>query len=433
MKNQFKVGVAREVISPKLGAHLQGYPRIRPTEAIRDDLNATAVAFEKGDLKGVMISADILDAPKQVVDVIRKGIQKETGVDFENIVFSATHTHSGPATKTTAGWGEANDEYVESILIPQTIKAGKLAYENLIPAVMGVATIDSKVAMNRRQYTEKGGVTLGQNPFGIYDSTMTILAFKTLEGEGIVNMVHYGCHGTSSSATLEVTRDWMGVMVDGVETQTGTITAFFNGAEGDVGPRLSNGMTWGTHGYREMEEVGNLATLDAVKAYKSIKEYRDVNFEIIKGQVSLPYKPIMTVEEVNARIVELGDPEKLVDSQIREMASLKTILQMHENGEEIKTELTFDQALFAFNSTIFVPFPFEMFSTISLRLRQFSPYQNTLCLSNANDTLCYLPAQEDLVRGGYEVSMFKGGIYKLKDDTDSTIIKENLRIMREKA
>ena len=433
MKNQFKVGVAREVITPKLGAQLCGYPRKRPAEAVRDDLNATAIAFEKGDLKGVMISVDILDAPKIVVDVIREGIQKETGIDFKNIIFSATHTHSGPATKTTAGWGEANDEYVESILIPQTIKAGKLACENIKPAVMGVATIESKVAMNRRQCTEKGGVMLGQNSFGIYDPTMTVLAFKTLEGEGIVNMIHYGCHGTSSAPTLEITRDWMGVMVDGVETQTNTITAFFNGAEGDVGPRLSNGRTVGNHGYREMEEVGSLATLDAVKAYKSIKDYGDVDFDILKGQVNLPYKPIMTVEQVNARIVELGDPELLHDSQIREMDSLQKILKMHEEGQEIKTDLIFDQALFVFNSTIFVPFPFEMFSTISLRLREFSPYQNTLCLSNANDTLCYLPAQEDLVRGGYEVAMFKGGIYKLKDDTDSTIIKENLRIMREKA
>ena len=105
---------------------------------------------------------------------------------------------------------------------------------------------------------------------------------------------------------------------------------------------------------------------------------------------------------------------------------------MYEQGSVIETCMKFDQALFAFNSTIFVPFPFEMFASISLRLRQFSPYQNTLCTCNTNGSNFYLPAQEDMVRGGYEVSIFKrANFYRLQEDTDTTIIKENLRIMRE--
>ncbi len=438
MKNQFKVGVAREVISPELGTLLQGYPRKRPAKKVFDDLTVSAIAFSKGDLLGIMISAEVLQVPAHSVNRIKDIVAKETGVDSKNISFSATHTHSGPSLESMPGWGDANDEYFDNIFIPQIIKASKGALENMTPAVMGVSTTESMAGVNRRQYTIKGGVALGQNPFGVYDKTMTVVAFKDLEGKPILNIVHYGCHPTSAGSAWYVTRDWPGVMIDSLEKHTGAITVYFNGAEGDVGPRVSNGRTGGDSNLEtgdstmiDMIEVGSLAALDATRAYKQIKEYTDVDFKLLKGVVSLPYKPLLTIEEIKARMAELGDPKKLHDSYVREYANLLEVLKIHEEQAEIQTALEYDQVMFAFNSTVFVPFPFEMFSSIALRLRQFSPYQNTLATGLTNGSYSYLPGQEDLVRGGYEVNMFRGGIYKLKDDTDWTIVKENLRIMSE--
>ena len=436
MENLFKVGVAREVISPELGTLLQGYPRKRPAKKIYDDLNANAIAFAKGDLLGIMISAEVLQMPADLVNRIKDLVSKETGVDSKNISISATHTHSGPSLESMAGWGDANEEYVENIFIPQIIKASKGALENMTPAVMGVSTTESMAAINRRQYTIKGGVGLGQNPFGIYDKTMTVVAFKDLSGKPILNMVHYGCHPTSAGSAWYVTRDWPGIMIDSLEKHTGAITVYFNGAEGDVGPRVSNGRTGGDSNLEtgdsqmlEMIEIGSMAALDATRAYNQIKEYKEVDFNLIKGVVSLPYKPLLTVEEIKARMDELGDPEKLHDSFVREYANLKEVLKIHQEKAEVETALEYDQVMFKFNSTVFVPFPFEMFSSIALRLRQFSPFQNTLSMGLTNGSFSYLPGQEDLVRGGYEVNMFRGGVYKLKDDTDWTIVKENLRIM----
>ena len=438
MEKQFKLGVSREVISPKLGTLLQGYPRKRPAKKVFDDLTVSAIAFSNGETCGVMISAEILQVPADLIDRIKELISKETGVEKQNISFSATHTHSGPSVEGMAGWGEANDEYVENILIPQTIKAVKASLQDMIPAVMGVSTTESMVGINRRQYTIRGGVGLGQNPFGIYDKTMTVLAFKDLSGKPILNIVHYGCHPTSAGSAWYITRDWPGVMIDSLEKHTGALTVYFNGSEGDVGPRVTNGRTGGDSNLEtgdstmiDMIEVGSLAALDATRAYNQIKEYKEVDFKLLKGTISLPYKPLLTVEEVKARMEELGDPKELQDAMFREYSNLLEVLKIHQEKAELETALEYDQAMFSFNSTVFVPFPFETFSTIALRLRQFSPFENTLCVGLANGSYSYLPAQEDLVRGGYEVNMFKGGVYKLKDDTDWTIVKENLRIMSE--
>ena len=82
---------------------------------------------------------------------------------------------------------------------------------------MGVSTTTSYVGVNRRQFSEQGYVHLGQNPFGSADLTMTVMAFKSLEGENLVNVIHYNSHGTSLGREPQISRDWPGPMVDRIE------------------------------------------------------------------------------------------------------------------------------------------------------------------------------------------------------------------------
>ena len=51
-----------------------------------------------------------------------------------------------------------------------------------------------------------------------------------------------------------------------------------------------------------------------------------------------------------------------------------------------------------------------------------------LSLSNTNGTKGYFPTQDQLCRGGYEVTMFKyNGVQTPTDDADYHLIKETLR------
>ena len=226
-------------------------------------------------------------------------------------------------------------------------------------------------------------------------------------------------------------------MIDRLEKLTGATTVFFNGPEGDVSPRLSTGGTTGPSNLetgeselKEMAEVGSLAALDATRAYKQIREYREIDFNLLKGEIKLPYKPHLTLEQVKERLVELGDNP--ISVGLREQAALQDAIKKYEENFEFVDSMKFHQVMFNFNSTVFVPFPFEMFGSVSLRLRKFSPFQNTLCTCNTNGAEFYLPAQEDMVRGGYEVAIFKhAAFYRLEENTDATIINENLRIMEE--
>ena len=271
---------------------------------------------------------------------------------------------------------------------------------------------------------------------------MTVISFATREGKPIANLIHYGCHGTAAGRNPDITRDWPGFMVDGLERETGAITLFFNGAEGDVGPRLSNRQTTGdtqdfsvvtepTGDIGYAREIGTFAAVDVITAFRSIKGYEDVNFRLVTGTLQLPYDPQISYEDAKAKLSELNSKEKLVRVELRQQGNLTAIVDMYEKQQSFDTHMVLPQTLFAFNSVVIVPFAFEMFSEIALRMRQYSPFAHTLCLCNTNGANFYMPTRDQMVRGGYEVEVFRyGNIYKLTDDADDRIIQENLKLIK---
>lgn len=426
MENSFVLGVGRKVITPPLGTPLSGYPNERPGVVVNDDLNATAIAMGHGIATALLISVDVCLLGNELIAELKNKINLATGISEDSIIISAIHTHSGPATATI--WSGSNQEYVDSILTSGIIEASKEAVSNTVHVKMGIGVTKSLAGVNRRQLTQNNEVLLGQNPFGVFDPEMTVLSFVNKEGTPVANIIHYGCHATAAGENPEITRDWPGVMVDRMEKETSAVTLFINGAEGDIGPRISNGRTTGD--LSMAKEVGSVAALDAVRAFKSIKEYRDVTFKTLAGDISIPYKPIKPLEELIKEKDALGDPDTLIEVAWQKYQTLSKAIDMIKNGEEFKTMFTNRQVLFAFNSVVLVPFSFEMFCEISLRLKKYCPYQHTLCLSNANGRNGYLPTEDQLCRGGYEVDMFLyGDVHSLCNDADCIIINEYLKLI----
>ncbi len=426
MNNQLMVGVNRVDITPEIGAYLYGYNPDTISDSINDRLTATAIAFQYGSTCVLLISATVCLINTELSNNIRKQISKVSAIPETNIILSSTHTHSGPRTNGTTGWGDIDTEYCNKIFIPQIIKAAKGALNSLKPAKIGVGTTDSYVGINRRQYDADGIIKLGQNPWGIFDKTMTVLSIKGEDDIPIANIIHYGAHCTAAGNNIEISRDWPGVMIDRLEKQSGAITAFFNGAEGDVGPRLTNGATVGNIDY--VMELGAVAAQDALRAYKTIKEYKSVSIDCVAEIIKLPYEPRIPLAEAEERISLLTNIT--VNTGGLKHYYLSNVIASYKAGESEKTHMEIPQSIIRIGEVVYIPFPFEMFSEMSIRLRHYSPYTHTLCLSNTNGSNGYLPSQDQICRGGYEIEVFMHqNVQQLTNDVDNHIINENLGIL----
>ena len=118
-----KFGVAREIITPKIGCNLMGYVPDSYSTTVNDDLVATVFYFSDEKKEALLISATICIFNTKLTEEIRETLSKETGVPYDNIILCATHTHTGPNTYGGTGWGDIDLEYTNNILIPRLISA----------------------------------------------------------------------------------------------------------------------------------------------------------------------------------------------------------------------------------------------------------------------------------------------------------------------
>ncbi len=432
MNNMFLAGAAREITTPKIGALLYGYRPDLVSTSVHDDLSVTALAVSQNEKTALLITAEIGDIQTALCDATREKIADECGIDKNNILISSTHTHTAPNLSGTVGWGDIDTEYYDGIFLPAIVRASKRALDSMQNAEIAVGVTHSDVGINRRQQFENGEIGLGQNPHGCYDPNMTLVSIRNSETkEGILNLIHYGCHGTTASLCEEISRDWSGVMIDRVESETQTLTAFWNGAIGDVGPRLTNGGTVGNIHFTE--EHGGVAANDAMRAWRAKGGYHSGKLEIFSDTLHLPRKEMPPIEEIEKKLAEYDKPEELINIQRLEYEHYKEQAEYLRNGgNPVPDDFIFEQTIVSLGDIVFIPFPFEMFSEIVMRLRDYSPYPYTLCLSCTNGYTVYLPSEDQLCRGGYEVGCFMyGNLFPLADNTDQNIINENLRIIRE--
>ena len=418
------LGVAREIITPPIGGNLYGYQPDIFSESVADDLTATAFYFRQGDKVALMISVTVCLVQTALADRILSDIEQKFGVPKRSCMLCATHTHSGPNTAGVFGWGDIDAEYCDNILIPGIMQAVRLALEKPEPVKVGIAEGESCVGVNRRELMLDNSVGLGQNEWGCFDPRMTVISFRNAEEKTVANIIHYGAHGTAAGINHEISRDWSGIMVDTLEGATGGITAFFNGPEGDVGPRMTNGRTIGNMRY--VNEVGFVAAQDAVRIHKKIKGYRRVSLGVTTEKVKVPLKKRMDLPSAMEQYKRYKEKAVNVEASIRKHC--EDVIASYANGYEDKEAMEINQPIITIGEAAFVGSPYELFSEIGLRIRRAVKKYSVLSLSNTNGSEGYFVTQDQICRGGYEIDMFLyGHVQPYCDNADWHLVKETVK------
>lgn len=427
MKNGLLLGIARQDITPKIGGRLFGYRPDLYSESVNDNLTVTAFCFEQGKTKVLLVTVCVCLLDTKITDELREKISTLYDIPKENILISATHTHSGPSTMDMPGWGGIDEEYYKEILSPKILLAVKNAVEDKQSVTVGVGVGESKVGINRRQLNIRNYADLGQNKWGPFNPKMTVISFKNNENKIIGSIIHYGCHGTVAGANKEISRDWSGVMTDALEKETGAIVAFFNGPEGDVGPRISTGATVSDISY--ISEVGGIGAKDATNIFKSITEFKEVELDTFTRSIKLPYAKRISLEEAISGCEKYTLDAINCDKQMA--VYFNKVKDSYETNYKEKEFLELEQSVIRIGEIVFVGFSYELFSEIGMRIDEQFKALNILSLSNTNGSSGYFPTEDQLCRGGYEIKMFKyNNVQALKDDADYHLVLETIETIK---
>lgn len=243
-----KAGFASSDITPRLGVQLAGYGpyRNRAAAKITSPLRARAMAVTQGRRRALVLSLELVGVHRELAEKIRAAAAARTGLKADEVFLAVTHTHSGPATGGTFGWGEADGIYVETLPSRAAEAAAKAwAAREEVEWRYAEAPCEG-IAMNRE--TDKGGwmfdpieVRLDPTfrPARPQDTDPTVRVLAAYAGGKLRGLLHhFGCHAVvGSEQTFDVHGDFVGLASVQLEQKHAGATAIFlAGAIGDINP-----------------------------------------------------------------------------------------------------------------------------------------------------------------------------------------------------
>ncbi len=236
-----RVGAARISITPASPQWLDGYgSRTGPSEGVYLELHARGLALQSGDVRIILVAAEVLGFDRTRTPALKARIAAATGVPDHHVVLMATHTHCAPRVSDMVMPGRVDLEYV-AWFEDRCVETAQAAVARLTPAHASVSRAqDPGVGINRRLPVGTG-VTARPNPEGPHDRDIDTLWFtdpSAPTGTPFASLTIAACHPTCRGGQL-VGGDYPGFLCRDLERAHQSIALFALGCAGDVRPHFT--------------------------------------------------------------------------------------------------------------------------------------------------------------------------------------------------
>ena len=146
-----KVGVAQVDITPEPGCELSGFAaRTQPSIGVLDRLYARCLHLVEGDERLLWIHVDLIGLLREFVLDFREWAAAKLGLKASQVLISAIHTHSGPATVEISEAGRYDPAYVQ-FLRARLQEAAREAIENTTACTPVFVEGRCELAVDRRK------------------------------------------------------------------------------------------------------------------------------------------------------------------------------------------------------------------------------------------------------------------------------------------
>ena len=390
----FRGGAATSNITPKIGTSINGNMKDITVKQIHDETHVRCIVLDDGQTRLAILTADLCMIYREQLDEAKKRAHAITGIPIENMMMSATHTHSG-GTACSVFQSDPDKDYLR-FLVERIADAVVRANNNLAPARIGWDVGDEPTLVFNRRW-RMNPVEI-KNPFGgidqlstnqvkdITDPGLPVISIQTPDGHLIALLANYSLHYVGGTGPGEVSADYFGMFAERMKQLLQSdsnkyppfVAMLSNGTSGNINNVNNKGNRLSLPPYTRMQQVANIVAAEAFKAYQNIKYQDWISLSSVQKEIIANAKsPIMdSREEIYAReTMLLKDYPKQVP----------LILQAFRLGDLAITAI-----------------PCEVFVEIGLEIKEKSPFKPTFTTSLANGYNGYLPTPEHHKLGGYE-------------------------------
>jgi neutral ceramidase len=415
---ELQAGAAAIKVTPPAGMPMAGYYHARAADGVHDDLFAKVLVLKLGETQAALVSLDLISTTHEMVRAGREAVEEATGVPGQNVMISATHSHTGPVVHADGarpslfgGSTEMVRRYVE-VELPQKIAEGvKQAVGSLRPvkASWGRGT-EGTIAFNRRFYMKDG--TVGWNPgilnpnivrpVGPIDPEVGVVYFEAAEKKPVGMYMNYTVHLDNIGGS-QISADVPGVVARLLGEYKGAelVTVYTSGTCGDIN---HINVKWGERqtGFDNATRMGTILAAEVMRSFPKLKATEAAALRLKTETVKLPLAPIKPedVERANEMVARRSDPAAKQPTFLEIVDALK-VLDVHDrDGKPWEVEV---QIFTLGKDVAWVSLPGEIFVEIGLAIKKQSPFELTMIAELANGSIGYIPTSEAYPQGNYEV------------------------------
>lgn len=221
----FVVGFGKVNITPAQPVSTAGYGSRKghPYYSVHDSIYVRAMVIENGAARVAVVAADLLIIPPTVTRVLEEKLHT-IGFSLENTYLGATHSHN-----SIGHWGEgatrfiygAYEDSVVQFIADGIVRSIGMAMNNVLPATLRHGAMAVSGAVQNRLIDH-----------GNEDPFLRVIEVERSDSSKLV-MLSYTAHATClSQRTLELSRDYPGMLVDALESRGYDFAMFLAGAVG---------------------------------------------------------------------------------------------------------------------------------------------------------------------------------------------------------
>lgn len=413
-----RAGTAAVDITPPLGVPLAGYYHARAATEVLDPLWAKALVIESEGTVAAWVSLDLISLTRSVTEQARATIQKTLGIPPQQVLLSATHTHTGPElagrsrrSQDQIGTSKLALDYTERL--PELIaQAVTLAYQQRQPARLSLARgrCDT-VAFNRRYFMRDGSVAWNPGkgnpdivlPAGPTDPDLTLLYVQPHQAsdprQALATYVNFPLHPDTTGGT-RISADWPGALSRVLAGYHGAnhLTLVANGPCGNIN-HLDFTWLWPQNGPGEAHRISVLLGAAVFQAYKTLAPVAPGPIQARSQRVELAIPEITPEQLEEARQTVAKTPDDRGAHFMRLVRAYRVLEAAGRHGQPYQVEV---QVITLGRQVAWVGLPGEVFVELGLALKQRSPFPYTFVVELANENIGYIPDRRSYAEGQYE-------------------------------
>lgn len=401
-------------ITPFIGCHIPGSFQERKAESVLNAPHAKAVVIDNGKETVAILCADILYIYQESYVKILERICNYTDLKPDNILITATHSHSGGPTD----YDLKNEEdilYVQ-MLYRKAADAVILAYQRMQKATVGYEEKPVYGLSFVRDFYMKDGTLCTQPSWGDpaivrpeseVDPMFSVLCFRDVQGKPIGAIANFACHPNTMCDIPVIAGEYPSILGERLKDSYGQdfVCVFLTGACGNI--NASDRQHWDCDVDDNWLRVGHALADEARAMVAQMQPMQDETLRSSKEQI--------VVRRRFPSAQELEEAEKILagadatNEMLRDNA--QWIVDYNELCKRLGKNIELRVQALRIGECVIHAIPSEVFVHFSHAIRRHTPAKRAMVASLCNGSTLYILPKE-LVNSELYEAQVNSNIYE---------------------